>query len=52
MALPRSSRQIQIRAILATCQAIFDLASGAEVTIEANPNNLDDNIAQVCSMQE
>jgi len=32
----------QIRAILAACYANFELASGAEITIEANPNNVDD----------
>jgi len=33
---------IQIKAILATCESVFDLAPGSEVTIEANPNNLDE----------
>jgi oxygen-independent coproporphyrinogen III oxidase len=31
---------IQIKAILATCESVFDLAPGGEVTIEANPNDL------------
>ena len=33
---------IQIKAILATCKSVFDLAPGHEVTIEANPNDLDE----------
>ena len=33
---------IQIRAILAACESVFELIPGAEVTIEANPNNLDE----------
>ncbi len=33
---------IQIKAILNTCQSVFDLAAGGEVTIEANPNDLDE----------
>ncbi len=32
----------QIKAILATCESVFDLVAGAEVTIEANPNDLDE----------
>ena len=33
---------LQIKAILAACESAFELAPGAEVTIEANPNNLDE----------
>jgi oxygen-independent coproporphyrinogen III oxidase len=33
---------IQIRAILDACESVFELSPGAEVTIEANPNNLDE----------
>src|SRR5215207_2627833 len=33
---------IQIKAILNCCESVFDLAPGAEVTIEANPNDLDE----------
>jgi oxygen-independent coproporphyrinogen III oxidase len=33
---------IQIKAILATCESVFDLAPGGEVTIEANPNDLNE----------
>ena len=33
---------IQIKSILATCESVFDLAPGSELTIEANPNNLDE----------
>jgi oxygen-independent coproporphyrinogen-3 oxidase len=32
----------QIKAILAACNSNFELASDVEVTIEANPNNLDE----------
>jgi oxygen-independent coproporphyrinogen-3 oxidase len=32
----------QIRAVLAACESVFELIPGAEVTIEANPNNLDE----------
>jgi oxygen-independent coproporphyrinogen III oxidase len=31
-----------IKTIIAACNAAFELAPGAEVTIEANPNNLDE----------
>jgi oxygen-independent coproporphyrinogen-3 oxidase len=33
---------VQIERILTTCEGVFDLAPGAEITIEANPNNLDE----------
>ena len=33
---------IQIKAILNTCASVFDLAPGGEVTIEANPNDIDE----------
>src|SRR5215203_215642 len=33
---------IQIKAILNCCESVFDLAPGHEVTIEANPNDLDE----------
>jgi oxygen-independent coproporphyrinogen-3 oxidase len=33
---------IQIKAILATCESVFDLAPDGEVTIEANPNDLNE----------
>jgi oxygen-independent coproporphyrinogen-3 oxidase len=33
---------IQVKAILATCESVFDLSPGAEVTMEANPNDLDE----------
>jgi len=39
---PSRLEPIQSMAILATCESFFDLARGAEVTIEANPNDLDD----------
>jgi oxygen-independent coproporphyrinogen-3 oxidase len=32
----------QIKIILAACNSAFDLAADAEITIEANPNNLDE----------
>lgn len=32
----------QIKAILATCKSVFHLVPGSEITIEANPNNLDE----------
>jgi oxygen-independent coproporphyrinogen-3 oxidase len=32
----------QIKSILAACESAFDIVPGAEVTIEANPNNLDE----------
>jgi oxygen-independent coproporphyrinogen III oxidase len=32
----------QITAILGTCRSVFQVAAGCEVTIEANPNNLDE----------
>ena len=32
----------QIKVILATCNAAFELAASTEITIEANPNNLDE----------
>jgi oxygen-independent coproporphyrinogen-3 oxidase len=32
----------QIQAVLAACESAFDVAPDVEVTIEANPNNLDD----------
>ena len=34
---------VQIKAVLATCKAVFDLQPDAEVTIEANPNDLSEN---------
>jgi oxygen-independent coproporphyrinogen-3 oxidase len=39
---PSLLEPIQIRDTLAACQSAFALAPGAEVTIEANPNNLDE----------
>ena len=39
---------IQIRAILDACESVFELSPGAEVTIEANPNNLDERTAPHC----
>jgi len=39
---PSLLEPIQIEAILAACESHFDLAPESEVTIEANPNNLDD----------
>jgi oxygen-independent coproporphyrinogen III oxidase len=33
---------IQVKSILDTCQSVFDLAAGSEVTLEANPNDLDE----------
>jgi oxygen-independent coproporphyrinogen III oxidase len=32
----------QIKVILGACKSAFELAPGAEITIEANPNNLDE----------
>ena len=32
----------QIKAILATCKSVFQLVPGSEITIEANPNDLDE----------
>jgi oxygen-independent coproporphyrinogen-3 oxidase len=32
----------QIRAIIAACESVFEFSLSAEVTIEANPNNLDE----------
>lgn len=43
---PSLLEPIQIKAILTTCKSLFDLAPGAEVTIEANPNNLDDKYCE------
>ena len=40
---PSLLEPVQIRSILAACQSAFALAPGAEVTIEANPNNLDES---------
>jgi oxygen-independent coproporphyrinogen-3 oxidase len=43
---PSLLEPIQIKAILAACKSLFDLAPEAEVTIEANPNNLDDRYCE------
>jgi oxygen-independent coproporphyrinogen-3 oxidase len=32
----------QIESVVAACKSVFDVLPGAEVTIEANPNNLDE----------